>query len=319
MRIAVVGPGGVGGYFGGRLAEAGEEVVFLARGRTLEALRSRGLRVDSIRGSFHLPSVAATDDPAEIGPVDAVLLCVKAWQVAGVAPALAPMLGSDTVVVPLENGVEAFDELAAQLGASHVARGLCRIISRVVEPGHIAHEGAVPHVAFGERNGRPSSRLETLRDAFARAGVAVDIPANIDAAVWEKFLFIASIGGIGAVTRSPIGAIRETSATRELLEAAMREVLTLARARGVRLDEGVISKTLSFVDSLPASGTASMQRDIMEGRPSELESQNGAVVRLGREANLATPVHGFLYAALLPLELRARGEWPGTPQTARES
>jgi len=307
MRVAVFGTGAVGGYFGGRLAQAGEDVVFIARGERLRALRDHGLRVDSLKGDFALHPVQATDDPASAGPVDVVLVGVKAGQVPEAARAMRPLVRPETFVVPLQNGVEAPAQLAAVLGAEHVVGGLCRIVSLVVEPGYLRHAGLEPYVAFGELDNRPSARTERLRQAFARAGVTAEIPSDIQVAMWAKFLFIASFSGVGAVTRAPAGVLRELPETRRMLEQAMREILAVAQARGIALPETTISNTMTLIDGLPPDGTASMQRDLMAGRPSELESQNGAVVRLGQEAGVATPLHAFLYHSLLPLELRARG------------
>jgi len=309
MRIAVFGSGAVGGYFGGRLAQAGEEVIFIARGAHLQALRSDGLRVDSPKGDFSVQPAQATDDPGQVGAVDAVLVGVKAWQVPQAAQAMRPLLGADTCVVPLQNGVEAPTQLAAALGERHVLGGLCSIICLVAGPGHIRHVGGEPNVAFGELDNRPSPRAERLRQAFARAsGLTVEIPPDIHAALWKKFLFIAALSGVGAVARAPVGVLRSLPETRGLLQEAMQEVWAVASARGVALPEDIVEKTMSFVDGLPPGGTASMQRDIMEGRPSELAAQNGAVVRLGVEAGVATPAHHFILRSLWPLEMRARGE-----------
>jgi len=308
MRIAIVGAGGVGGYFGGRLAEAGASVVFIARGAHLEALRRDGLRVESIAGDFVVRPAEATDLVASIGTVDVVLVCVKAWQVPEVAVSLLPMLGPDTVVVPLQNGVEAAGQLASVVGTDRVLGGLCRIVSYVAGPGHIRHAGVSPRIEFGEMDGRSSERAATLRALFETArGLSVGTPDDIAAALWEKFLFIAPVSGVGAVTRLPVAVFRGIPETRAMLEAAMREVSDLARARGVALAEDAIARTLAYVDGLPADATASMQRDIMEGRPSELEYQTGAIVRLGREARVPVPVNECLYRSLLPAELKARG------------
>ncbi len=307
MRIAVFGAGGVGGYFGGRLAQAGASVVFIARGAHLEALRRDGLRVESIAGDFVVQPAEATSDPASIGAVDVVLVCVKAWQVPEIAPALLPLLSADTAVVPLENGVEAADQLAAVVGPERVLGGLCKIVSFVAGPGHIRHAGIAPRIEFGARGGRKSERVAALRAAFEKAsGLSVGTPEDIDAALWEKFLFIAPVSGVGAVTRVPIGAFRSVPETRVMLEAAMQEIFDLARARGIALRADAVARTMGFVDSLPAEATASMYRDIVEGRPSELEYQNGTVVRLGRQAGVPVPVHEFLYRSLLPAELQAR-------------
>jgi 2-dehydropantoate 2-reductase len=308
MRIAVVGTGGVGAYFGGRLAQAGESVAFVARGAHLAAIRAQGLRVDSVAGDFAIVPAEASDDLAAIGPVDVVLLGVKAWQVSETARTLGPLLGPDTFAVPLQNGVTAADELAAVLGPERVLGGLCRIVSAIVAPGHVRHSGVAAKVEFGERAGGTSDRVLRLAEAFARAqGLTVEIPGDVEAAIWEKFLFIAPVSGVGAVTRQPVGVTRTTPESRRLLEQAMEEIEALARARGVALQEGAVARNLAYVDRLPSDSTASMQRDIVDGRPSELEQQTGAVVRLARAAGVPVPVNTFLYAALLPAERQARG------------
>lgn len=308
MRIAVVGVGGVGGYFGGRLAQAGENVVFIARGEHLRALQTQGLRVESIRGDFAVQPAQATDDPASVGVVDVVLVGVKAWQVPEVARQMQPMVGPETIVVPLENGVEAPDQLAAVLGKQHVLGGLCRIVSFIAGPGQIRHAGMEPYVALGELDNHPSERAERLRQALEQAGVRAEIPSNIQVALWEKFLFIVAISGVGAVTRAPAGVIRSLPQTRHMLEQAIREALAVGQARGVPLAEETAAGIMALIDGAAAESTASMQRDIMNGRPSELEYQTGTLVRLGQEVGVATPVHSFIYQSLLPQERRARGE-----------
>ena len=308
MRIAVFGTGGVGGYFGGRLAQAGEDVVFVARGPHLDAIRRDGLTVESIEGDFAVRPAKAVGDLGSSGPVDVVLLGVKAWQVKDAGGELRPLLERGGFVVPLQNGVEAADELAAELGPERVVGGFCKIFSYLAGPGRIKHAGVAPRIEFGERDGRRSERVDRLRAAFEKAtGVSVGTPGDIGAALWEKFLFIAPLSGVGAVTRMPAGVLRSVPEAREMLESAMKEVFDLARARGVGLRKDAVARTLAYVDSLPADGTASMQRDILEGRPSELDYQTGAVVRLALEAQVAVPVNEFIYRALLPGERRARG------------
>jgi 2-dehydropantoate 2-reductase len=312
MRIAIFGAGGVGGYFGGRLAQAVESVVFIARGEHLKAIRAEGLQVESVAGDFRVRPVEATDDCSSVGEVDAVLVCVKAWQVREAALAMLPMLGPRAFVVPLGNGVEAADELGTIVGNERVLGGLCRIMSYVIAPGRIRHAGMDPRVEFGERDGHRSERVGALGATFERArGVSAHTPEDINVAVWEKFLFIAPFSGLGAVTRMPAGVIRGVRETRELLMTAMQEVWDLARARRIAVGDEAVTRTLRFVDGLPQDATASMQRDILEGRPSELEYQNGAVVRLGREAGVPVKVNEFIYRCLLPSELRARGGLSG--------
>jgi len=308
MRIAIFGSGGVGGYFGGRLALAGNDVTFIARGEHLRALRSTGLHVDSINGDFTVSPISATDDPSQVKSVDVVILGVKAWQIGEAADAMRPMIGASTFVLPLQNGVEAFQQLAEALGKEHVLGGLCKIVSYVDQPGHIQHAGFEPLVAFGEWDNRSSDRVAALREMFTQAGVEAKVPSDIEAAVWNKFLFIAGFSGVGAVTQAPAGVLRSLPQTRALMEHAMREILLLAKTRGVSLPDDAVNLALASLDGLPENAMSSMQRDIMAHRPSELESQNGAVVRLGQEAGIETPVNSFLYASLLPLEMRARGE-----------
>jgi 2-dehydropantoate 2-reductase len=309
MRIAVFGAGSVGGYFGGRLAETGQDVVFISRGDHLKAIQRDGLRVDSTEGDFVVQPAQASNDPAAVGPVDAILVCVKAWQVPQAAEALHPLIGVETVVVPLQNGVEAPSQLQAALGTDHVLGGLCRIMSSVVAPGHIRHAGIDPYVAFGRLDTQQSQGADRLRDAFSRAkGIRAEIPADIRVAMWRKFLLIAAWSGMGALTRSPIGLIRTQAETRQMLIQALQEIHAVAVAHRVALPREAITETLAFIDSLPPQGTASMQRDIIAGRPSELASQSGAVVRLAREAGIEVPVHTFIYQSLLLLEMQARGQ-----------
>ncbi len=307
MRIAIFGAGGAGGYFGAQLARAGEDVVFIARGSHLQAIRAEGLRVETPAGEIAIRPAHATDDPAEIGPVDVVILGVKTWQVTEAAEAMRPMIGPDTFVAPLQNGVEAASQLAAVLGTRHVLNGLCGTISQVVAPGRIRSIGEAHFIKFSEIDKRPSERTERLRQAFERAGVKVEVPTDIDVALWEKFLFVVSFGGVGSVTRAPIGVIRTLPETRRLLDRCLAELFIVGRARGIALTDDSVARAKVFLNSLPAGGTTSLQRDIADGKPSELEAWNGAVVRLGRDAGIETPLHEFIYNSLLPLEMRARG------------
>jgi 2-dehydropantoate 2-reductase len=258
--------------------------------------------------------VDASDDPAQFRPVDAVLLGVKAWQVTDAARAMRPLIGAETCVVPLQNGVEASDELRAVLGDRPVLGGVAKVFSFLVGPGHVRRPGGPAAVALGELDNRPSDRVRRLAECLRGAGLGAEIPADIKVALWEKFLFVASGGGLGAVTRAPIGIVRSVPETRALLEAAMEEIRAVARARGIGLADDVVARTMAFVDTLPAAGTASLQRDLAAGRPSELEWWSGAVARLGVEAGVATPIHMFVYRCLLPTELRARGRLTFPPE-----
>ena len=307
MRFAIFGSGGVGGYYGARLAAAGEDVTFVARGAHLAAIRSEGLRVTSVNGDVHVNPAKATDDPNDIGQVDFVISAVKAWQVPEAAAAMRPLLGPETAVLTLRNGVDAGDQIGAATGARRVVEGATWIMSFIEAPGHIRHAGVEPRIVLGERDGTASVRVESIRACFERAGVKCEVAPDIAAVLWEKFLFIAAVSGLGAVTRLPVGGYRDVPQSRRLLTAALEETAAVARAEGVKLPDKVVANSLAFLDALPPESTASMQRDIAEGRPSELEAQSGSVSRRGRRAGVATPVHDFLYAALLPLERRARG------------
>jgi len=307
MRFAVMGTGGAGGYFGARLAEAGHDVTFIARGAHLAAIRKDGLRIESVNGDVTVNPAKATDDPTTVGVVDYVLLGVKSWQVTESARAIESMIGPETAVLPLQNGVDAADEIGFELGSEHALGGTAKIISFLVGPGHIKHTGAAPTLEIGELDSKPSPRVEALREAFERAkGVAVHFPSDIRVAMWTKFLFIASASGVGAVTRAPIGLVRNTPETRKLIVNAMREIERVARARTIKLSSEAVNNAMAYYDSLPFSGTTSMQRDIAEGRPSELESLSGAVARLGVALGIATPTHTFIYHVLVLQERLAR-------------
>lgn len=308
MRIAIVGTGAIGGYFGGRLAQAGADVVFVARGDTLRAMRDSGLRVDSVDGDFIVQPVQVVDDAAMVGPVDVVLLAVKGWQVSEAIETMRPLVGPSAVVVPLLNGVEAPDQVAAVYGEQRVAGGLCRLFGSVVRPGHVRNGMRQPYIAFGELDNTRSERMEQLRQAFERAGVWAEIASDIRAALWEKLLFVGPFGGVGAATRAPVGVLRSLPETRALLEGAVAEVFAVAQARGVAVTADAVSRALALIDASPEQATASMQRDIIAGRPSELESQIGVVVRMARTTGVAVPCHTCLYASLLPQERQARGE-----------
>ena len=309
MRVAIFGSGGIGGYFGGRLAQAGNAVTFIARGRHLAAIKSDGLQVKSIKGDFTVSPANATDRPEDIGPVDLVLCCVKSWQVPEVAHKISLLIGPATVVIPLQNGVEAHLELSRAVGGEHILPGLCRIISMIKAPGRIHHAGADPYIAFGEMDGRLSDRAHRIAQAFARSkGLTVHLSRHIFRELWKKFMLIAPWGGVGALTRSPIGVIRSLPETREMLLASIREVFDVAWANGHEVEEQAVDAIIGFIDQLPVDGTASMQRDIMEGRPSELNEQCGAVVRFGEKVDVQTPANRFIYHSLLPQERKARGE-----------
>jgi 2-dehydropantoate 2-reductase len=308
MRIAIFGAGSIGGYFGGRLSQAGEDVIFIARGDHLKAMLADGLQVDSINGDFVLQQVQATDDSSKIGKVDMVLVGVKTWQLAEAAQTMRPMIGPETFVLPLQNGIEAPTLISEILGSQHVLGGLCGLFCYVAGPGHIVHAGTDPFVKFGELDNHRSQRVEQLLETFTRAGINTEIPTDIQVALWMKFLFITVWSGIGAVTRSPVGIWRSLPETRQMAKQGLLEIIAVAKSRNILLPVEALQTAMSMYDGLAPQSTASLQRDIMDGRPSELEAQIGAVVRFGQESNVTTPQHTFIYQSLLPMELQARGQ-----------
>jgi 2-dehydropantoate 2-reductase len=308
MRIAIFGSGGVGGYFGGRLAQAGNDVTFIARGEHLAAIRQNGLQVNSIAGDFVLDKVQATDDPKSVGKVDIVICAVKAWQVATAAKSMKPMIGDDTLVIPLQNGIEATGQLAAILGADAVLGGLCALIAFLASPGHIKHIGANPLIRFNRLDGQADARVNQLSEVFNHCnGVKSSIPNDINVAMWLKFMLISPWSGIGAVSQAPIGALLKLPETHQLLLDSMREIYQLGLAQGINLADDCIQKTIAVLESLPESSTTSMQQDMAKGKPSELDEQSGAIVRLGKTYDIHTPVNRFILESLRPQELRARG------------
>jgi 2-dehydropantoate 2-reductase len=305
MRIGIVGAGGVGGLIAGLLSRAGHDVAVVARGSMLQAVRDRGLRIDSPLGTF-AARVEAVAAASELAPVDAMLVAVKAWQVPEVAASLAPALGRDGIVVPLQNGVDSADQCADALGDDRVFGGICHVLSWIAEPGAVKHVSAPPRVTLGAWRSPATPRLEALREALDGAGVPSRVASNFPAALWDKFLFIVGFAGVGAVARAGAAAIRTVPQTRNMLVGSFEEVYAVATAKGVALKPDTVAKALALIDVLPDDAIASLQRDIVAGRPSELDSLSGAVARIGAEVAVPVPIHQAIYAALLPQELAAR-------------
>jgi len=300
MRIAILGSGGVGGYYGALLAAGGNDVTFIARGAHLAALRERGLQIQSVHGDFFLESVQATDDPSDVGPVDLVLVTVKTYDLEEAGQAATPLVGPSTAVLPLLNGLDAAERLAAVLGDGRVLGGMTHISSGVVAPGVIRQGSPLRRITLGERDGTTTARAERVRDVLAAAGAEVTLTRQIDVTLWEKFLFIASIGGICCLARQPMGPVLATDETRQLYTEALLEIETLARARGVGLPADAVGHALELTAGFAPGTRPSMLADLEAGRRLELEAMSGMVVRYGREAGVPTPVHWAAYAALKP-------------------
>lgn len=305
MRIAIVGSGGLGGYYGGLLARTGHEVTFIARGAHLAALREKGLQVISVHGDFHVAPVRATADPAEAGPVDLVLVCVKTTAIDTAAKAARAMVGPDTVVMGLQNGIDAAERIGAAVGMDHVLGAVTWIAANIEAPGVIRQLSTFRRIVLGELDGRDTPRLQRTVEALRRMGITIEPTGAIRKVMWTKFVFIAGFSGVGTVARLEVGGYRSVPETRAMMTRMMREVEALARAAGVDLDRDVVDQALAVIDGAAPAMKTSMQRDVEAGRPSELESMIGVITRKGRELGVATPTADLVYAALLPLELNA--------------
>lgn len=303
-RVAVVGSGAVGGYFGGCLAHAGIDVSFLARGDNFTAIKENGLVVHSIKGDFVVRPAAVYDSIAAIGVCDLILLGVKSWQVKGIASELRPLFKSGTTILPLQNGIMAADELGEELGYEYVLGGLCRLFSRLDAPGVINHFAYEPTIEFGELTGKPTNRCQVIQAIFAGAGVRAVVHDDIRAELWRKLLFICT-GGLLAVTRADYGEVRSLPETRAMLEDLLREVYAVASAAGVKLQDDIVERNMAAIDKFPPDTNCSLTRDIWSGKPSELEYQNGTIVKLAEQYGIDVPVNRFIYYSLLPQEKRA--------------
>jgi len=306
MNIVVFGVGGVGGYFGGKLAQAGNNVTFIARGKHLSAIKTNGLMVKSINGDFKIhPKV--TDNVEELKNVDLIILGIKSWQVLDAAHQIKPIIDTNTMVLPLQNGADNAEKLRTILDTKNVLVGLCKIVARIEAPGIIDHFAFDPEIVFGEYDNEQTERIKNVSRLFDNSKIKNVISNDIHLDIWKKFLFITTISGIGALTRSVFGDIRKNENIRQLLYQTANEIVAVANAKGIQLLNEHIELVLQIIDSLNYNATASMQRDIMEGRPSELENFNGYIVKLGKELHINTPINSFTYYCLLPQENKARG------------
>lgn len=299
MRIAVYGAGGVGGYFGGRLAQAGADVHLVARGDHLSALREEGLTVHSVDGDFHV-DLPATDDPAEVGTCDLVLVCVKSFDTAAVADAADPLVGPDTGVLSLQNGLTNEDVLAERFGRERVLGGVAYVFSTIAEPGVIEHTGGPGSVTFGELEGGRSERAERLAALWEEAGVEATLVEDVAAALWEKAAFICAQAGTTAAVRLPIGEIRSTEPSRRLFRRLVEEAVAVGEAAGADLPEGLVERWVGFADDLEPGAYSSLHYDLTNGKPMELEALHGEVVRTADEHGVEAPMHEAVYAILSP-------------------
>jgi 2-dehydropantoate 2-reductase len=302
MKIGIIGAGGVGGYYGGRLAQAGSEVGIVARGEHLAAIRERGLRVRSPDEDFTVP-VPASEDPADIGACDAVLFCVKSYDTESAAAMLDPLLGPDTPVVSLQNGVDNEEKIAARVRAEHVLGGASFILSSVAEPGVVEKAGTLARVVFGELDGSRSERSERLLAEFREARIESEVTDDIRRVLWDKYAFLCALAGLTAATRLPIDELLAVTETRELFRQMVREAALVARAEGVDLGADVVDEKTAFAQTLEPGGFSSLHHDLVTGRRLELDALHGELVRRASRHNLSVPITTVVYALLRPWQL----------------
>jgi 2-dehydropantoate 2-reductase len=305
MKIAIMGSGGVGAYYGGLLATAGQEVTFIARGAHLQALRVKGLQIKSVHGDFTVSPVKVTDRPDAIGPVDLVLVATKTYHTDEAAQAIKPLIGADTVVISLQNGIDAAERIGSVVGMEHIIGAATWLSAAIEAPGRIGQYSQFRRIALGELDGRITPRAQEIVSVLATTPAVIELVPNIKQVLWTKFVFIAAISALGGLTRVAIGEYRQVAEAREVLAEAMAEVVAVAKANGVSLDADIIAKTLAFIDASAPDIRPSMQRDLEAGRTSELESLIGVVVRMGQERGVPTPVMRLAYALLKPAHLKA--------------
>ncbi|WBL22695.1 ketopantoate reductase family protein [Zunongwangia sp. HRR-M8] len=306
MRILVYGTGGVGGYFGGRLAQASHDVTFIARNESLKAIRENGLVVKSVNGDFTVHPAKVTDDISEVETPELVILGLKSWQIKDAAKQLKSIITEETMVLPLQNGADNMEKLQEILPKRNVLAGFCRIYSKKEAPGVINHFQFDPEIIFGELNNEKSDRVLELKEIFNNAGFKGIVPDDMYKAIWKKFGFIATVSGLGGLTRVSIGKMWQDDYLQDVLKKTGLEIQAIAQAKGVNFDDEDIAQLFQFIGKQGESATASTQRDIMAGRPSELENFNGYIVKQGKKLGIETPVNEFIYRALLPMEKEAR-------------
>ena len=306
MNIVIYGTGGVGGYFGARLAQSGNTVTFIARGKHLEAIQKNGLQLKSIKGDYLVKPAKATVSISEIKNIDLILVCVKTWQVAEVAEKIRPILNENTMVISLLNGVENQDVLCSVIDKKHVLGGLCLVVSKVEGYGVICHMSYEPTIVFGELDTNKTARALSLEKVFSEANITNKLAENIQTEIWKKFLYISTVSAIGALTRATIGEMIASPVIKNMMIKTAEEIITVAKAKEIQLPTAIIEKTFKIIEGQPYDTTASLQRDVMEGKPSELEAQNGTIVKFGKALEIPTPMNNFIYYSLLPQENRSR-------------
>lgn len=308
MHIVIIGVGGVGGYFGGKISNSGQKVTLVARGKHLEAIRKNGLQIKSIDGDFVTHPFMVTDTIDTVEKADVILICTKSWQVAEAAKSTAPILKENSIVIPLQNGANNAEKVCSALDAKHVVGGLCKIYSKIEAPGIISHFGHTPEIVFGELDKSITERLTTIKQIFDKSGFKNTVSKDIEVDIWGKFMFIATVSGLGTLTRATIGEMYENKETHRILEQTATEIYEVGIAKGISFPKDMVQRIMLFIGAQSYTSTASTQRDIMAGRPSELDNFNGYIVKEGKKLGVATPVNTFIYSCLLPMEEKARNK-----------
>ena len=305
MKIAIIGTGGIGGYFGAKLVSAGYDVTFIARGKHLKSMQESGLFIKSFLGDFRVDNLKATDKITQIDKPDLIIIGVKAWQIKDIRDDIKMILKTDTVILPLQNGVMASEELSESIDKKHILGGLCKIISKIDAPGVIHHMGVSPIIVFGELDKSKTKRIIEIQKTFNAAGIESKVSENIESDLWKKFIVIC-VSGLLAVSNTTYGELREAKGTRKLMIDLLQEVFLLSQKIGVDIEEDFVAKSVSFIDSFPYDSTSSLARDVWDKKPSEIEYQNGTVYRLGKKHMIDTPINEFVYQCILPNDLKNR-------------
>ena len=310
MRIAVMGAGSVGGNFGGMLSRGGNQVTLIARGSHLDAIATKGLRVITGKEEFTV-NCDATDEPSRVGPVDLVMLTVKTYQNPQAIPALLPMVGADTTVLCLQNGIDSYEAAVAAIGSDKVLPGAAYIEASVQGPGVVSQAGEVVRIAFGELDGRVSQRGQQISDVLEQSGIPAKFDTDIHKTLWTKFVFIATMAGLTSLSRAKMAQLMPRPEGRQLIKACLQEIATVGWSTGINLEPAIVEQTLEYMEGSMAQLHASMHADITAGRPLELDALNGAVVRTGKAAGVPTPINDVIYAMLKPYEMGSFDKSPG--------
>ena len=305
MKIAIIGTGGVGAYFGARMADAGYEVKFLARGEHLKAIQRQGLVVKSTKGDMHIKEAFASNKYEDFSDCELFLFATKAWQLKDAAQALVPYISENATLLPLQNGVLATSELTQFYSPDQVLGGLCMIFSEIEVPGVIHHKGLEPSITFGEIDRTVNVRTQQVEQFFKGAGITCNISKDISAAIWRKFMLIC-LSALGAIGNTGYGLLRETVETSELIRDILEEVHKVAIAKRIRLEDDIVDKSMNLVEKYPYDAMSSLARDVLAGKPSEIEYQNGTIVRIGETLGVDTPVNKTIYALIKLLEAKGK-------------